>query len=75
VEDTLGFRGPRDAEKPVGEWNRIEAICRGGDVTYFLNGIKVMAGINGTLTSGKLLFQSEGAELYFRRIELHPLDP
>lgn len=74
-KDTLGFRGPRDAEKPVGEWNRIEAICRGGDVTYFLNGIKVMAGINGTLTSGKLLFQSEGAELYFRRIELHPLDP
>lgn len=73
-KDTLGFRGPRDAEKPVGEWNRIEAICRSGDVTYFLNGIKVMAGINGTLTSGKLLFQSEGAELYFRRIELHPLD-
>lgn len=73
-KDTLGFRGPRDAEKPVGEWNRIEAVCRGGDVTYFLNGIKVMAGINGTQTSGKLLFQSEGAELYFRRIELHPLD-
>ena len=25
-------------------------------------------------TEGKLLFQSEGAEVYFRRIELRPLD-
>ena len=74
-KDTLGFRGPRDAEKPVGEWNRIEAICRGGDVTYFLNGIKVMEGINGSLSDGKLLFQSEGAEIFFRKIELHPLAP
>ncbi len=72
-KDTLGYRGPRDAEKPVGEWNRIEAICRGGDVTYFLNGVKVMEGINGSLTEGKLLFQSEGAEIFFRKIELLPL--
>lgn len=73
-KDTLGYRGPRDVEKPAGEWNRLEAICRGGDVTYFLNGVKVMEGRNGSLTEGKLLFQSEGAELYFRRIELLPLD-
>lgn len=72
-KDTLGYRGPRDAEKPVGEWNRIEAICRGGDVTYFLNGVKVMEGFNGSLTEGKLLFQSEGAEIFFRKIELLPL--
>lgn len=74
-KDVLGFRGARDAEKPVGEWNRIEAICSGGDVTYFLNGVKVMEGRNGSLSSGKLLFQSEGAEIFFRLIELHPLKP
>jgi hypothetical protein len=69
----LGFRGRHDAEKPLGEWNRLEAICAGGDLTYFVNGTKVNEGRNGTFTEGRLLFQSEGAEIFFRRIELHPL--
>ena len=72
-KDVLGFRGSKDVEKPTGEWNRIEAICDGGDVTYFLNGVKVNEGRNGSFQQGKLLFQSEGAEIFFRRIELHPL--
>lgn len=72
-KDVLGFRGPKDAEKPVGEWNRLEAICRGGDVTYLLNGVKVNEARNGSLREGKILIQSEGAELYIRKIELHPL--
>jgi hypothetical protein len=72
-KDVLGFRGAKDVEKPVGEWNRLEAICEGGDVTYFVNGVKVMEGRNGSFTSGKLLFQSEGAEIFFRLIELQPL--
>lgn len=69
----LGFRGRRDVEKPYGQWNRIEAICEGGDVTYFLNDVKVNEGRNGTFKEGRILFQSEGAEIYFRKIELHPL--
>ena len=72
-KDVLGFRGAKDVEKPVGEWNRLEAICAGGDVTYFVNGVKVMEGRDGSFKSGKLLFQSEGAEIFFRLIELHPL--
>ena len=72
-KDVLGFRGARDVEKPIGQWNLIEAICDGGDVTYSLNGVKVMEGRNGSFKSGRLLFQSEAAEIYFRRIELHPL--
>jgi hypothetical protein len=72
-KDVLGFRGAKDVEKPVGEWNRIEAICREGDVDYFLNGVKVLEGRRGSFTWGKLLFQSEGAEIFFRLIELHPL--
>lgn len=69
----LGFRGRNDVEKPLGQWNRIEAICSGGDVTYFLNGVKVNEGRDGSFKSGRLLFQSEGAEIFYRRIELHPL--
>lgn len=69
----LNFRGRHDVEKPPGEWNRIEAVCDGGDLTYYLNGVKVNEGRNGTFKEGRLLFQSEGAEIFFRRIELLPL--
>ncbi len=72
-KDVLGFRGAKDVEKPVGEWNRIEAVCDGGNLVYFLNGVKVLEASGSTLTAGRLLFQSEGAEIFFRRIELHPL--
>ena len=72
-KDVLGFRGAKDVEKPVGQWNRLEAIVDGGDVTYFVNGVKVMEGREGSFKSGKLMFQSEGAEIFFRLIELHPL--
>lgn len=73
-KDVLDFRGEKDVEKPVGEWNTIEAICDGGDVTYYLNGARVNEGKNGSFTIGKILVQSEGAELFFRRIELQPLE-
>lgn len=72
-KDVPGFRGREEVEKPVGEWNRVEAICAGGNLTYFLNGVKVNGARDCSLTEGRLLFQSEGAELYFRKIELHPL--
>jgi hypothetical protein len=72
-KDALGFRGARDVEKPTGEWNQIEAICDGGDFTFFLNGVKVNEAKNGSFKEGKILLQSEGAEIYFRRVELQPL--
>ena len=59
-KDVLGFRGSKDVEKPVGEWNHIEAISDGGNLTYFLNGVKVMEARECSLQSGRLLFQSEG---------------
>ena len=72
-KDVLGFRGARDVENPVGEWNRVEVICDGRTLSYFLNGQKVNELKEASLTEGKILFQSEAAEIYFRKIELHPL--
>ena len=74
-QDVLGFRGPHDVEHPVGDWNRIEVICDGATLTYFLNGQQVNALQDSSYTSGRLLFQSEAAEIFFRKIELHPLRP
>jgi hypothetical protein len=72
-KDTLGYRGPDDVEKPVGEWNTLECVCTGDKITNILNGKVVNEGTKPFPTSGKILFQSEGAELFFRKIELHPL--
>jgi hypothetical protein len=72
-KDTLGFRGKMDVEKPVGEWNRLECICAGDSITYKLNGVVVNKGVKASPRRGKILFQSEGAEIFFRSIEVVPL--
>ena len=72
-KDVQWFRGPDDVERPVGEWNRMEVICDGDTITCVLNGILVNAAKKSSLTSGKVLFQSEGAEIFFRKIEIRPL--
>lgn len=72
-KDVLGFRGQKDVEKTVGEWNRLECICDGDKITNVLNGVIVNQGTNASHTKGKILFQSEGAEVFFRRIDLLPL--
>jgi hypothetical protein len=72
-KDVLGYRGPDDVEKPIGQWNRAEAIVDNGKFTYFLNGKKVNEFGESTFREGRLLFQSEGAEIYYRNLELRPV--
>jgi hypothetical protein len=72
-KDTVGFRGSRDVEKPAGQWNRTEVICDGDSITNIVNGYLVNFGTKSSLTRGKITFQSEGAEIIFRRIEVRPL--
>ena len=71
--DTLGFRGKHDVESPNSQWTKLEAICEGEKITYIVNGKVVNAGMHSNLTGGKILLQSEGAEIFFRRIDLEPL--
>ena len=69
-----GFRDPNnEVERPHGEWNVLEMVADGDRVKYWVNGTFVMEGREASLERGKVLFQSEGAELYFRNIELRPL--
>ena len=72
-KDVLGVRGPRDVEKPAGEWNNMEVICDGDTITNIVNGFVVNVGTKSSLTMGKIQFQSEGAEIIFRKIEIRPL--
>jgi hypothetical protein len=71
-KDVLGFRGKQDVERPVGEWNTLECVCAGREISNILNGKVVNRGTNSSHVRGKILFQSEGAEVFFRRIELRP---
>lgn len=70
----LGYRGFNDVEKPVGQWNKAEIICKGDTLIFMLNGQVVNKGTKCNFTSGKILFQSEGAEHFFRRIDLYPVN-
>lgn len=70
-----GFRDPNhEVEKPHGEWNVLEMIAEGDRVKYWVNGTLVMEGYGASLAKGRILFQSEGSELFFRRIEVRALD-
>jgi hypothetical protein len=72
-EDTLGFRGPKDIEAPSLGWNRLEAVVSGATLQYYVNGQLVFEATNSSLTEGRIMIQSEGAEIYFRKIDLEPL--
>ena len=71
--DELGFRGKKDVENPIGEWNTLECIAVGDKISVLLNGILVNESYNVRPTTGRIQIQSEGAELFIRKVELSPL--
>lgn len=69
-------------EKPLGEWNVVEVICLGDTSIHVINGIVNMVNVdshleeNGNiipLTSGNIQLQSEGAEVFFRNMEIRKI--
>lgn len=67
------YRLKDGVEKPVGEWNQYEITCDKDTVKLVINGHLVNEGADAELTKGRILLQSEGAEIYFRNIELKKL--
>lgn len=73
-QNVVGYRDPvNELEKPHGEWNVVELVNRNGHIWQYVNGKLANEGTNAFPASGKILFQSEGAELYFRNMKLYPL--
>jgi hypothetical protein len=73
-KDVAGYRDPQgEVEKPHGQWNCLELWAVGGTVRYLVNHKLVNEGMGSSLTRGKILFQSEGAEVYFKTMELRPV--
>lgn len=71
--DTIGFRGRDDVESPLGEWTRMEVIADGGHLLYKVNGVIVNEAFEAKPDFGRLLLQTEQAEMFVRRFELWPL--
>lgn len=68
-----------EADSPSG-WNRVDLLVRGDEAVHVVNG-RVIARIIGMvgedgepLTSGRISFQLEAAEVQYRNIELRPLN-
>ncbi len=72
-QDIKGFRGPHEVEAPTGHWNRMEILCQGQDLGLKVNGHPTLSGTRASPHAGKILVQSEGAEIFFRRLDLYPL--
>lgn len=72
-----------DAENPSGQWNVLDLYCHGDTSIHVING-KVMMILyhnrqfdNGqelALTKGKIQIQSEGAEVFYRKIQIQSID-
>jgi hypothetical protein len=56
----------------LGEWTRVECICRDRRIEVLVNGTKVNECFDVFPAAGKILLQSEGFEIDFRRFELRP---
>lgn len=68
-----------DSEKPSGQWNVLDLYCLGDTCLHVLNGkVNMMLTharhtVNGQvvpLTKGKIQLQSEGAEVFYRNIQI-----
>ncbi len=51
----------------------MEILCDGDKVAITVNGHKTLEGVKASPRIGKILIQSEGAEIFFRRLDVYPL--
>jgi hypothetical protein len=72
-----------DYENPTGEWNTMEIYTVGGKAVHVVNGQvnnrvsnsrHLVDGKELPLTKGKIQLQSEGAEVFYRSIQIRDID-
>jgi len=62
------------SEKPLGQWNNYDIICKDDWVVVLVNGVLQNMATKCSVTSGKICLQSEGTPLEYRNIYIEPLE-
>jgi hypothetical protein len=63
-----------DSEKPAGEWNACDIVCRGDTLEVTINGVLQNRVTQVAPHAGRIGFQYEGTPFELRNISLQPLD-
>jgi hypothetical protein len=71
--DISGVKHIESAEKPPGEWNKVEILAEGGRYRVWMNGKLVNDATGVSISRGMAGVQSEGGEIHFRKVQLTPL--
>ncbi len=61
------------SEKPSGEWNTMEVVCKGDTIEVYVNGVLQNRGTSVNVSSGSICLQSEGKDIEFRNVYLDKL--
>jgi hypothetical protein len=62
------------SEKPLGQWNAYDIICKDDWVVVMVNGVLQNLATKCSDKSGKICLQSEGAKIEYRNIWIEPLE-
>jgi hypothetical protein len=64
----------KSSEKPLGQWNAYDIICKDDWVVVLVNGVLQNVATRCSITSGKICLQSEGTPIEYRNIYIEPLE-
>ena len=74
VKDRRTIKLKDSSEKPVGEWNAYDIICKDDWVVVFVNGVLQNVATKCSARSGKICLQSEGTPIEYRNVCIEPLE-
>lgn len=69
-KELIDTNGKDDVESKLGAWTKVECICKGSRIEIRVNGTKVNEAFDVFPAAGKILLQTEGFEIDFRRFEM-----
>lgn len=62
-----------DSERPAGEWNSMDVVCRDGSIEVAINGVAQNRVSGASPAGGRIGFQLEGAPYELRNVTIVPL--
>jgi hypothetical protein len=62
------------SEKPLGQWNTYDIICKDDWIVVIVNGVVQNVATKCSASSGKICLQSEGIPIEYRNIYIEPLE-